>query len=72
MIKNPCVLVSQLSNSDQAFYFRFKVNIQTYIFTLNVITNVLEYKASLNLKFKCVCVTMCSLVMSLFSCDFLM
>ena len=37
----------------------------------SVITNVLEYKAALNLKFKCVCVAMYSLVMSPFSRDFL-
>ena len=37
----------------------------------SVITNVLEYKAALNLKFKCVCVAMCSLVMSPFSHDLL-
>ena len=36
-----------------------------------VVTNVLEYTASLNLKFKCVRVAMCSLVMSLFSRDFI-
>ena len=37
-----------------------------------VITNLLEYKASLSLKFKCVYIAMCFLVMSLFSHDFLM
>ena len=36
----------------------------------SIITTVLEYKASLTLKFKCVCVAMCSLVTSLFSHDF--
>ena len=35
----------------------------------SVITNVLVYKAALNLKFKCVCIAMCSLVMSPFSRD---
>ena len=34
----------------------------------SVITNVLVYKAALNLKFKCACVAMCSLVMSPFLC----
>ena len=38
----------------------------------SVITTVLEYKAGLTLKFKCVCFTMYSLVVSLFSRDFLM
>ena len=33
------------------------------------IANVLKFKASLKAKFKCMCVTMCSLVMSLFSRD---
>jgi len=33
------------------------------------ITNVLKYKAQQNLK--CVCITMCSLVMSLFSRDYI-
>ena len=35
------------------------------------IANVLKYKARLKSKFKCVCVTMCSLVMSLFSRDYI-
>ena len=38
----------------------------------SVVTIVLEYKAGLTLKFKCVCVAMYSLVMNLFSRDFLM
>ena len=37
----------------------------------SVMTKVLEYKAGLDLKFKYVCVTMYSLVMSPFSHDFL-
>ena len=35
------------------------------------ITDVLKYKARLKTKFKCVSVTMCSLVMSLFSHDYI-
>ena len=35
----------------------------------NFIANVLKCKARLKGNFKCVCVTMCSLVMGLFSCD---
>ena len=34
-----------------------------------LLLNVLEYKAALNLKFKYVCVAMCSLMMSPFSRD---
>ena len=34
-------------------------------------TNVLKCKARLKANFKCVCVTMCSLVISLFSRDFI-
>ena len=45
---------------------------KTIIGVKNVITTALEYKAGLTLKFKCVCVAMYSLVMSLFSRDFLM
>ena len=45
---------------------------QLCIAVKGVITSVLEYKASVTLKFKCVCVAMCFLVMSLFSRDFLM
>ena len=43
----------------------------SYVLQLkSVITNVLVYKAVLNLKFKCVCIAMCSLVMmSSFSRD---
>ena len=33
------------------------------------IANVLKCKARLKTKFKCVCITMCFLVMSPFSCD---
>ena len=35
------------------------------------IANVLKNKADLKPNFKCVCVTMCSLVMSLFSHDYI-
>ena len=35
----------------------------------SLIANVLKRKPHLITKFKCMCVTMCSLVMSLFSCD---
>ena len=38
---------------------------------LSFIASILEYKADLNTKCKCVCIAMCSLVMSQFSCDFL-
>ena len=37
----------------------------------NLIAGVLKYKADLNIKFKWVCVTMCPLVISPFSCDLL-
>ena len=35
------------------------------------IANILKRKAHLKTKFKCVCVTMCSLVMSTFSRDYM-
>ena len=35
------------------------------------IANVLKCKACLESNFKCVCVTMCSLLLSLFSCDYI-
>ena len=42
------------------------------IMTLNAVkANVRKCKACLKAKFKCACVTMCSLVMSLFSCDYI-
>ena len=34
------------------------------------ITNVLKYKASLNIKFKCLCIIMCSLLSSPFYMTF--
>ena len=37
----------------------------------SLIANVFEYKARLNTKFKCMGVTTCSLVMSLFSRDYI-
>ena len=37
----------------------------------SIITKILEYKACLNRRIKFVCIAMCSLVMSLCSCDLL-
>ena len=39
-------------------------------FSKSFITKLLECKAGLNLKFKCVYIVMCSLAMSFYSCDY--
>ena len=51
-------------------YWNFAL--KNFILLLNsFITSVLEYKTSLNLNFKCVCVAVCFLVMNLYSREFL-
>ena len=70
-----CTLLTRLSASTlkAAMLCRLQSNNFSFVLLLKSVNiNVLEYKASLNLKFKCVCIAMCSLVISLFSHDFLM